>query len=149
MIDTAAHRGTDSARPGALRRSCLLAAIAAAAALAWLVVLPRVAHQPRVRASLEAFEANGIDPSAMFYTELGAMEDVLARLPAGHRQPEDAPVKPLGGGQVGRVHGRLDHREDGRGSNRWGHGRAPQGDPILPRWWVAPHPPSAPAQVAA
>jgi hypothetical protein len=86
MIDTAVQCGTDAVRPGALRRSCVLAAIAAAAALVWLVVLPSVAHQPRVWASLEAFEAKGIDPSAMFYTELAAMDDVLARLEHFHRR---------------------------------------------------------------
>jgi hypothetical protein len=45
----------------------------------WLVVLPRVAQIPRVRDYLSRLEEKKIDPSAMFYTELEAMEPILNR----------------------------------------------------------------------
>ena len=52
---------------------CLLAVI-------WLQVLPWVAAQPKMAAHLEQLDKQGIDPSAMFYTELEAMEPILRRL---------------------------------------------------------------------
>lgn len=50
------------------------------AACLWLVVLPRVAQIPRVRGYLERLEQKGIDPSAMFYTELEFMEPIYNRI---------------------------------------------------------------------
>lgn len=38
--------------------------------LTWLVVLPRLADAPPVKRHIETMQAAGIDPSAMFYTEL-------------------------------------------------------------------------------
>jgi hypothetical protein len=52
---------------------CLLAVI-------WLQVLPWVAAQPKMAAHLEHLDEQGIDPSAMFYTDLDAMEPILKRL---------------------------------------------------------------------
>ena len=43
-------------------------------ALLWLVILPRVAQWPPVRSRIERNEAAGIDPSAMFYSELEHLE---------------------------------------------------------------------------
>ena len=45
----------------------------------WLVVLPRVAQIPRVGEYLNRLEEKKIDASAMFYTELEAMEPILNR----------------------------------------------------------------------
>jgi len=52
---------------------CLVAVI-------WLQVLPWVAVQPKMAAHLEQLDKKGIDPSAMFYTDLEAMEPILRRL---------------------------------------------------------------------
>lgn len=49
-------------------------------ALVWLLVLPWVAVQPRMAAHLEQLRNQGVDPSAMFYTELDSMEPILQRL---------------------------------------------------------------------
>ena len=39
-------------------------------AVVWLVVLPWIARQDHVRSMIERNEAAGIDPSAMFYSDL-------------------------------------------------------------------------------
>lgn len=46
----------------------------------WLQVLPWMATQPDMAAHLQQLDEQGIDPSAMFYTELDAMEPILRRL---------------------------------------------------------------------
>jgi len=46
----------------------------------WLIVLPWWARRPAVDDHLRFLEERGIDPSAMFYTELDAMEPILQRL---------------------------------------------------------------------
>jgi hypothetical protein len=45
----------------------------------WLVLLPRYARQPAMRNHLQWLDDQKIDPSAMYYTELEAMEQILAR----------------------------------------------------------------------
>jgi hypothetical protein len=54
-------------------------------AVAWLVALPRIARLPAQNKSWRALEASGIDPSAMYYSELEAMEPILNRLNLGER----------------------------------------------------------------
>ena len=49
-------------------------------AVIWLQVLPWIAVQPKMAAHLEHLDEHGVDPSAMFYTELDAMEPILHRL---------------------------------------------------------------------
>ncbi|QDT09742.1 hypothetical protein [Planctomycetes bacterium K23_9] len=46
----------------------------------WCSVLPRIAATPRMRRQLVFLDERGIDPSAMFYTELDVMESILDRL---------------------------------------------------------------------
>lgn len=46
----------------------------------WLVVLPMVAKERRTAAYLHWLDERGIDPSAMYYTELDAMKPILDRL---------------------------------------------------------------------
>ncbi|QEG43823.1 hypothetical protein [Roseimaritima ulvae] len=48
-------------------------------ALVWLVVLPRHAQQPAMREHLQWLDEQGIDPSAMYYTELEVMQQILQR----------------------------------------------------------------------
>ncbi|WP_237607266.1 hypothetical protein [Roseimaritima sediminicola] len=51
----------------------------AAIAVVWLVVLPYRARQPAMREHLQWLDDKGIDPSAMYYTELEVMEEILQR----------------------------------------------------------------------
>jgi hypothetical protein len=49
-------------------------------AIVWCVVLPQMAGLPPVREYMNWLDERGIDPSAMYYTELPAMEPILDRL---------------------------------------------------------------------
>ena len=40
----------------------------------WLIVLPRIGNLPIFRASIQRNQAAGIDPSAMYYTDLEHLE---------------------------------------------------------------------------
>ncbi|TWT49600.1 hypothetical protein Pla22_47970 [Rubripirellula amarantea] len=46
----------------------------------WTVILPWVSSRPAVHQRLEFLDRRGIDPSAMYYTELDVMDDILDRL---------------------------------------------------------------------
>ena len=48
--------------------------------LVWCLVLPQLATLPRMQAYTEWLDERGIDPSAMYYTELDAMRPILDRL---------------------------------------------------------------------
>ena len=48
-------------------------------AIVWLVVLPWTARQPAMRSHLQWLDSQGIDPSAMYYTELEVMDEILQR----------------------------------------------------------------------
>lgn len=49
-------------------------------ALVWLVALPRLGERPGVRAKIEREEAQGINPEAMFYTELESMPAIVEQV---------------------------------------------------------------------
>lgn len=51
-----------------------------AIAIFWCVVLPWYADQPAMRQHLQFLDDRGIDPSAMFYTELDAMDAILEKI---------------------------------------------------------------------
>ncbi|WP_238476549.1 hypothetical protein [Bythopirellula goksoeyrii] len=75
-----------------------LLAVICLIALGWLAVLPWLAEQPRMKSHLDWLEAEKIDPSAMYYTELEAMEVILhrdrqpfSRISVGERSPCTAP----------------------------------------------------------
>jgi len=57
-----------------------LGVVTSVMAVIWLLVLPWVAAQPKMAAHLEHLDEQGIDPSAMFYTDLDAMQPILKRL---------------------------------------------------------------------
>lgn len=57
-------------------------------AIVWLVLLPAIAMHPKMHARSMWLEQQRIDPSAMFYTELDAMEPILERLNASSRKTE-------------------------------------------------------------
>jgi len=46
----------------------------------WLVVLPWLAARPAMQRHRQWLDDRGIDPGAMYYTELDAMEPILDRL---------------------------------------------------------------------
>ncbi len=51
--------------------------------LVWGVALPWYAAQPAMKEHLQFLEEQGIDPSAMFYTELDAMDKILEKIENG------------------------------------------------------------------
>jgi hypothetical protein len=77
-----------------------LAAWWTAIAACWLGLLPYIASRPRVQARIEELEQQGIDPSAMFYSELEAMHGVLQDVDRIHRV---APEVFWSRGEAGRV----------------------------------------------
>jgi hypothetical protein len=74
------------AERGAVKRSiaagawCRLTVVIFATAVVWLIILPSVARIPQVAARRAANEARGINPSAMYYTELRAMPALESQL---------------------------------------------------------------------
>jgi hypothetical protein len=48
-------------------------------AIVWCIALPRLAREPRIERRLDWLEAERIDPSVKFYTELERMEEFLDR----------------------------------------------------------------------
>ena len=67
-------------KPGPLLR---LVAWSSAVALCWLVVLPWLGSRPAVSNHLEWLEEQGVDPSAMYYTDLEVMKPIRERLNVG------------------------------------------------------------------
>lgn len=53
--------------------------------IVWCGVLPWIAVQPAMVRQLEFLDEKGIDPSAMFYTELDAMDSILRQ--SNHLRP--------------------------------------------------------------
>lgn len=68
--------GDDYRRTGIVRLALCVVVIG----LIWCVVLPRLGSQPSMREYSRWLDERGIDPSAMYYTELEAMEPILRRL---------------------------------------------------------------------
>lgn len=64
---------------GAVRAARFLVALVALG-LIWCVVLPWAAERPRMANRLEWLDEKGIDPSAMYYTELEMMRPILKKL---------------------------------------------------------------------
>lgn len=54
--------------------------------LVWLVGLPWMAGRPVVAERLEWLEERGVDPSAMYYTELEMMGPILDRMAVEKRR---------------------------------------------------------------
>lgn len=62
-----------------IRSVLALAVSIIALSVVWLVWLPAYADQPEMKRHLQWLDDKGIDPSAMYYTELEMMKDILAR----------------------------------------------------------------------
>ncbi len=56
----------------------------------WLVALPRLARHPGIQKRQATFEALGIDPAAMFYTELELLDSPHNRLQQWQHEHPDA-----------------------------------------------------------
>lgn len=68
-----------------------LAACIAALIVVWGVLLPRLAERPKLAERIEWLDERGIDPSAMYYTELEAMKPILEKLNIRERRPVPPP----------------------------------------------------------
>lgn len=81
MISNANQPGRDIALhpKQSVKRLQLCASIVAVCAV-WLVVLPWVAKLQPIEDRLQFLDERDIDPSAMFYTELDAMDRILRKL---------------------------------------------------------------------
>lgn len=75
-------RSPNDVRAAWLRLGAWIAAIA----MIWLGVLPAIGRHPAVRRYIECNEAQGIDPSAKFYTEMPVMPAVLDRIETARRR---------------------------------------------------------------
>ena len=61
----------------------------------WLLLLPFLSTQPTIAARIERLESKGIDPSAMFYTELDIMDDISHRWEESKAKHPDALWRPM------------------------------------------------------
>ncbi len=59
---------------------CQLTFFVLAIAFVWCFFFPWYATQPAMKEHLQFLDDRGIDPSAMFYTELDAMDAILEKL---------------------------------------------------------------------
>lgn len=80
----------DAAPAGKLKGLVPLAAGGCAIVAVWCGLLPWIAAWPGVARRLAELDAQGIDPSAMYYSELPAMDGVMADLDRIHRTDPDA-----------------------------------------------------------
>ncbi len=63
------------------RRSAFLVAVLTLVFL-WTLVLPRIGSQPSVRSRIEFLNQQGIDPAALYYTDLEVMESIAFEVAA-------------------------------------------------------------------
>jgi hypothetical protein len=82
-----AHDPAPDRKPNGL---VLLAAGGCAVVAVWCGLLPWIAAWPHVAGRLAELDAQGIDPSAMYYSELPAMDGVMADLDRIHRADPEA-----------------------------------------------------------
>ena len=78
-----ASKPHDASKPRGVWNPRDVAKLAAALAVisgVWLVLLPQLSRRPETAAHLQELDRQGIDPSAMFYTELEMMEALLSRV---------------------------------------------------------------------
>ena len=63
---------------------------AAAILIVWTLVLPWIGSRPSVRSQIEHLNRRGIDPSALYYTDLEAMERLESEVVEISRAHPDA-----------------------------------------------------------
>ncbi|WP_254508772.1 hypothetical protein [Anatilimnocola floriformis] len=71
---------TTSSKPSSLAGFSRLLLAIAGLAVVWLVILPLIGRQPVVSEHIQQQERLGIDPSAMFYTELEILPAIAHRV---------------------------------------------------------------------
>ena len=72
-------------RQSALHRWLSLGICSSAVALIWLIVLPALSRGLGLQTEIHDRQIRGIDATAMFYTDLDLMDDVLKRIDQFHR----------------------------------------------------------------
>ena len=56
----------------------------------WILVLPWIGSRPSVRMQIEYLDRDGVDPTALYYTDLEAMERVESDIAAISQSHPDA-----------------------------------------------------------
>ncbi len=84
------NRSDHPRQPGTARRAAALAICSLLAAVVWLILLPAVARKPTVRSDLRRLRDHGINPSAMYYTELEMIGEVIDHNRRFRRENPDA-----------------------------------------------------------
>ena len=74
---------------GTLRGRFLFAILTGIILVVWCVLLPAVIQQPDVASHIIDLEVKGIDPSAMFYTDLEIAEEISYRVERGSKKDPD------------------------------------------------------------
>lgn len=59
-------------------------------ALAWTTLLPWIGSLDSVRNRIDSLAEQGVDPSALYYTDLPAMERIVSRVSAARRANPEA-----------------------------------------------------------
>ncbi len=79
------------------KRWTVLMTIALGVGIIWCSLLPWIATRPATRQRLNFLDQRGIDPSAMFYTELKAMDRILEKIESSHDSVDlsERPVRVL------------------------------------------------------
>jgi hypothetical protein len=80
----------DTTNVGRTTGRAALSIILVAIAFTWTVVLPWLGTQPTVRAHIEHFDRQGIDPAALFYSDVPAMPRLEAELSATREKHPEA-----------------------------------------------------------
>jgi hypothetical protein len=55
-------------------------------ALVWTLVLPQIAEREPISSRMQFFAERGVDPAALYYTDIEAMERLAARVDAARLQ---------------------------------------------------------------
>lgn len=85
MNDSSIAFSSDGRLPPRRRRvlpagAAKLAVVSTIILFVWCIVLPWYGHLPTMEKHLQFLDDRGIDPSAMFYTELDAMDAILEKI---------------------------------------------------------------------
>lgn len=74
------RESSNSKRTATYAGALKLATVVVIVGCFWCIALPWYASRPAMKEHLQFLDDRGIDPSAMFYTELDAMEAILEKI---------------------------------------------------------------------
>lgn len=77
-------------QPGQRGGAAALAVCALVVATIWLVLLPGMTRRPEIQSDLKRLRSQAINPSAMYYTELEMIGDVIDQNRRFQRQHPEA-----------------------------------------------------------